>query len=891
MNENISIAPSGAYNLKNYSKMRCRPYSSNQEKKNFNRVLSTGNINNANYSKNLNIFKNYNILPSLNNNNNSTIIIKKKNKNKSMTSKKNQFKIELEKLYDQNTYYKKTIQKLQSEINTLKLSSTNKQNILNSMNDEIEKIINENKGKNNEITTENIPFSEQGKYTMIKKMRNQIKETEQELNIEILKNKNLKKDLKYTKFNELEIEKNIINEQTDKISILIQNSYELKYNQDQELLKNKTFIENLESQKNIINNFEQKLNKLNEEEKFLQNEIIKYENILNKTNNKVKIIKLKQISLKDLNTKLTKEQKDFIIKNKDNNYNLEILQNKLNQAKNDYCYYKIKNKKTTEKLNNIKKNYNFSLEQYKRIEKKIPKLQNDENSIHKIEYNKNNLNKYNNEEYINKLKKTYQENKDIENELEQNLFLFQEAIQKMNNGENIDIEQIRNNIIKIIKKKNSNYKYPNENNTNNNQDNNDNKDINNINNDNDNNNINEEQTYNDLALSVQNPFYSNDEENDPITSKKFNNEQFRQFTYILFKNFEAKKLNYEKGKNEIIIPLKNYYKSITQDNNNIKNNLNETNIQEKLSIKFCDIVFNLLNCNNEQDKIRIKLFFNAIYFDKVINQKNNNINNTENSNKLNLLSNYFLSLFNYINDYSEKDENILKQRLKINYNIPFIKLKNILKEYISSKTNNSQNENNNINDYISIQEIKYILDSNTDIKLKDRYIEYIIYYMKQFDDNNASLYDLKISKLDEIINEVTIGNNNNKNTINNDNNSNNDENQANESVEEVSPEEYNKTINSVLVIIKQLMIDENKNLNKLFLDSIVKINKPKPNMEVITLESFNDELNKRNVNLNNIQMSCINNKYCINEELRALDLKQMEEDINNLKENEINNYL
>ena len=455
MNENINIVPSKIYNLKNTSKMKYRPNSSKiPEKRNMVRVLSAGNINDSNYSKNLNIYKNYYILPSLNNNN-SSVIIKRKNKNNSMYSKgnrnKNQYKIELEKLYDQNVFYKKTIKKLQSEINELKIESIDKQNILNSMNQEIENLINEGKNKASSIITESTPISEQGKYSLIKKMRNQIKETEFGLNNEIIKNKNLKKNLKYTKHKELELEKKIFDEQKEKISSLINNSMELKYMQDKELMKSRLLDTNIQTQKKLIYNFEQKYKKLKDEELLLQNEILKYENILNKTNNRVKAIKLKQISLKEKNNILNKEKKEFMNKNKDKNYSLEELKQKLSKTKNEYNYCKLKNQKTTEKLNSIKKNFNFSLEQYKRIEDKIPKVQEEEFEKHKIN-NMRKSNQINSEEYIEKLKKIYQENKEKENELEQNLFLYQGAIQKMNNGENVNIEEIRNNIIKIIEK-------------------------------------------------------------------------------------------------------------------------------------------------------------------------------------------------------------------------------------------------------------------------------------------------------------------------------------------------------------------------------------------------------------------------------------------------------
>ena len=44
------------------------------------------------------------------------------------------------------------------------------------------------------------------------------------------------------------------------------------------------------------------------------------------------------------------------------------------------------------------------------------------------------------------------------------------------------------------------------------------------------------------------------------------------------------------------------------------------------------------------------------------------------------------------------------------------------------------------------------------------------------------------------------------------------------------------------------MKNENKNLREIFVDSIVKITKP--NADIITLDSFADELNKRKIKLN-----------------------------------------
>ena len=849
--------------------------------KNLKRVSSSTNLHLHNKMKN-------SIFPSLKNS--AVILVSRKKSLNNSAGKKNHYKIEIEKLYDQNVHYKKTIKKLQSDINEIKNELNQKQKLLNSMNNEIENIIKENKDET-EFNKDPIQLNEQGRYTLIKKMKNRIKEAEKGLNKEIQRNQNLKKDKKYTKFKELEIEKKIINEQNNKILSLIENSLEMKSNHDKELYESGVFNNNLESQKNIIYNFMQKFEELNNEEKNLQDEIAKYEKILSKTNNRVKIIKLKQISLQDQNKKLTKEKEEFITKNKDqqnnsdNKHLLENLKRKLSSAKSEYNYNRLKSKKTNEKLDNIKKNFEQNIEQFKKIENNLS-IQKDNRSKDDRK-NQGNNNAINTEEYINKLKEIYQENREKENELEKHLFLYQEAIQKMNNGENVNIDEIRNNILKLINKVDTNNRG---------------------------NSMNM-----DFVLSESNPYYSNIENNEPLSTGKFTNEQFGQFTYILFKNFEAKGIDYEKAKNEIISPLTNFYKI-----NNTSENKNE--IQEKLGTKFSEIILNLLNCNNENDRFRLKIYFNALYFDILINSEELN----ESTDKMELIVNYFLSLFNYIHIYTEKEKENLKKRLISKNKEQILKLNNLLKEYMK---NNKDNKG-----YISLKEMKYILDSNNDIKLREKYIEFIIYFMKQFEDENASLFDLKV----EMIQEPLVNNDNNVNNANNNDNSNNNENidynehnennndniqninisnqnksnsnnninnksnekssnnfnnnnnnnknitDSNESVEEVSPEVYNKNINDVLILLKQIIINENKNFREIFADSIVKINNPET--DIITLESFAAELNKRNIKLNYLQLSCFNYKYCINNELHALEIEKIENDINNLKENVIQKY-
>ena len=455
MNETLSISSSNISAINNISNNKFRPFSSKlKETKKLSRILSAGNIFNTKLSS-------YYNLPSLNNNNNNNPIkLKTKYKNKSISNKgKNKYRIEIERLYEQNYQYKKVIKKLQFELKCIKNEIQKKDDILNQRNEEIESIITENEEKNINVNINSyIPFTERAKYTLIKKMKNQLKETEQELNNEINKNLKLKKNNKYTKYNELIIENKILNEHKEKILTLIQNSKELQDNIKNELIQKAKYNDNIESQIQIINNYGRKYKELEEEENFLKNEIIKYENILINKSNKVKIIKLKQLSLKNQNMKLKTEQKDYIDKyQNDKNSSMENLKKELSKAQRDYNYNRIKHKKSFKKLINIRNTFSSSFKNDKNLQNKYFLLKNNEKELSlKKSIKIDNINEYEkkDEEYVNNLKKIYQENREKENDLEQGLFLFQQAIKRNNNGENINLTEIKENILKSINNKN-----------------------------------------------------------------------------------------------------------------------------------------------------------------------------------------------------------------------------------------------------------------------------------------------------------------------------------------------------------------------------------------------------------------------------------------------------
>ena len=59
----------------------------------------------------------------------------------------------------------------------------------------------------------------------------------------------------------------------------------------------------------------------------------------------------------------------------------------------------------------------------------------------------------------------------------------------------------------------------------------------------------------EFGIDENNPYFTDNEDNVPECHIKFTSSQFNQFTYILFKNFEAKFIVSDEANNKIIIPF------------------------------------------------------------------------------------------------------------------------------------------------------------------------------------------------------------------------------------------------------------------------------------------------------------------------------------------------
>ena len=153
---------------------------------------------------------------------------------------------------------------------------------------------------------------------------------------------------------------------------------------------------------------------------------------------------------------------------------------------------------------------------------------------------------------------------------------------------------------------------------------------------------NQNQSQIEFGIDNENPFYTEEERNFPEISLKFTSSQFNQFTYVLFKNFEAKGIVEEKSKNKITDIFYDYMK-----NNNISIiEYNSPKFKEVMD-EFTKIIMNALKSNNSYNYTLINIFISALFYNSDCD--------------INKLIKYFIILFSYTRNYSIEEEKYLKK--------------------------------------------------------------------------------------------------------------------------------------------------------------------------------------------------------------------------------------
>ena len=616
--------------------------------------------------------------------------------------------LEAEKLYQETYQIKKVIKQLQKQLYKVSQENHKKDRQLNAKEKQINKIIINNIELNNEDDEEKNNYfnflsnstnfnefklnrSNSAVNILISKIKREIKNILNETKKENDKLNDMKKSLFLTKIKELGMEAIFYKEQINKIKLLIENSLQIKEQNDNKMNEFDSLKENIERQNIIIDN-------LTRENIFLENKQENLNNNLEMLQNELKV-KIEQAKKNDDELNILSQKNKNLSKDK-------LIQKNFNSIKEDDFPISLKSLYTG-KVSSLKKNINFYKKQIKYSEELLNKLHDqkkkllDSNKKIKLDSNffnksttstiKSNRrpqssispfnveNKKENQDIILQLKKDYKKSR------EEELFLEKKA-----NIYYTKLKEINMTFIEKDKKEDNEEK--------------------------------KSQNQLEFGIDETNPYYTDNEENIPESNIKFTSQQFNQFTYILFKNFEAKYITSKEAKNKIIEPFLEIIK---------KNNLEKTSYPspefDEIVEHLSKIIMQTLNTDNEYNYTLTKIFIGALLYNSDCD--------------INKLIEYFSILFSYTKDYS-LDEKKFIEKLKTKYKNETKKLVECITSYILNDLTTSQ--------YFSLFKMKDLLDNNQ-INLKDKYIEFLFYFLKKFDDPEAKLEDLKYSLFNEIV--------------------------------------------------------------------------------------------------------------------------------------------
>ena len=842
-----------------------RPQSSNPSKKKL--------INNNNYNSNYSSFPNLFSSNSTSDITSSTI---------NFTQPK---KIQREQLYEEVIQLKKQINVLKTQISLIKSDNQKKDNELLIKGKEIDNFLEDNKNSENNNSQVNVEkLKGSNSISLLKKDYFDLKKI-------LSEKENLNKDLKIQIKNAKPINFQYQNDNLQKQLIdLVEEYYRIQEENDNndKLLNelsnlplifqsNHNKIQNL--QKNIldknqnINDLKNKLSELNQiHSKNI--DLIKKQNIskfhLNKHNNRMlldkknkeNIIKMKttyEKQIKDLNSKLN-EYKDKLSNNEkllkdlsDSNQQIKKINSIDNTFLKKFNYNDLVNiEKSNDNENQkilllkslVNESFNKRRNYIKIIEDYIEKLKGygfdvsligaengdisernivDQNSINL----QNSVSKRSDDKIIPENKNENNQNNNNENRINNN-----ENNNNEQNNENLENNNNENNKEGNLSKMKTTYNDENNqnntnnnNNINNNQNNNDNDNVNiKNNNDNKENNLEEISTSKKDLLEQKNNL-----SNKPLISSLsiLSNDDFTEFTYVLIKSLEAKKISEPKAKELIIDILP-------------KNITNPNEVFETITEKISEII----NCKEENSIEKIRKWLNTLYM-----MCNNDFEKTKDN---------FLSLFLNVKLYKPEEELILTKKIKKTL-LPF---EDIIKKNIISETG-----------FISFINLRKIME-DTKIEMKDDYAQFLFYQMKQFNNPEISIYDLKIDNLIEILE-----------------NKEHDSKMNTESDIEISNDEYVQIITNFANQLANYIKEKKTNLRLILKDIIQNVQAENTNekLDVVLIEDFIGKMKEIGIQINSdLEIYCLFSRYKISDEYEVISVDLLEKELENFQISRIN---
>ena len=316
--------------------------------------------------------------------------------------------------------------------------------------------------------------------------------------------------------------------------------------------------------------------------------------------------------------------------------------------------------------------------------------------------------------------------------------------------------------------------------------------------------------------------------NNKLSEKNslISNEDFSEFTFILAKSFEAKKINEELARQKIIIiPT--------------KEQMEKNTFIDQMSFN----IMKAIHCENKDSSEKIKKWLKSFLIMCDDNQKK--------------MTESFLSLFKEVNIYNPEKELFFSKKIK---KYLFKKNQDFPKKIEQYK-----------NKYITFKLMKKILDENK-IELKDDYTQYLFYELKRYDDPQASIFDLKVENLFKIF-ENTQG----------------DSKMEEESDIEISNDQYVNIIYNLGIQIIKYLQEKKTTLRNILGDKIKDIsgeNVPeKDRVEIVVIEDFIEKMKEIGIIISTeIEIYCIFSRYKIRDDYGIISLNLLEKDLENFRE-------
>ena len=337
-------------------------------------------------------------------------------------------------------------------------------------------------------------------------------------------------------------------------------------------------------------------------------------------------------------------------------------------------------------------------------------------------------------------------------------------------------------------------------------------------------------------IKLQNP---NDLMKEKLDAKKLllenkntnalTNEEFTEFTYILIKNFESKKIGEETARQKIImIP-------------STKDPLDDNKFIEQMSFN----IMKSVHCDHKESLEKVKKWLVTLF----ILCSNDQKKVTEN----------FLTLFGNITIYTPEQEIILSKKVKKSF---INKKEEIYKKYNAYKDT-----------FVNFEFMKKLIEDEK-VAIKDEYVQYLFYEMKRFEDPSKSLYDLKMKNFFDILD-------------NNENESKMDT----ESDIEITNEEYVSIITGFGTQLLNYLEKNHTDLRTVLGDIVQNLSgeESTEKIEVVFIEPFVNKMKEIGIELNDeIKIYCLFSRYKLSDEYEIISVNLLEKELENFKNSKIN---